>query len=662
MLDSRNANNNQPRSSAVERNSAVSATDGGQLSTVYEDPRTKKSKELRVRESSSLTGLLSKSHKVPSSNSRDASPGSTIEKFYSEKAAEQPPRRLKHKPQSISVREQNAWSRETTPLQNGTYRDSMAPDFPKPESLKRPKTRSLKTIIRRMFGKGTVKNRISMPAPAPTAYRNVSGTRSLQVTGLTVVQDPNTFITSATDLKTSRSASAPTHEVSRSSALGSHAPFSLKVPPDTASPENKAPPRPNRSPPAPLMRPRRASLPSVALNAQGRDAVDDALTGLGLQDVRNQTAERANIGFAVTSGSNPKRRSRSAGTFHDMTKEHRMSPIQWRRQARRRSDEIRYWRESAEGSSPVLGHTTFTESEFLHISPTVSHGESVTKDGPAMDEPGAESEGNNGNFNFGLSPGTMEHREQVGIEERMVTLEIKLMDFEYAISKLQASLASLVSPAHHQFHSTDEPRLSGDSERAQNYPQSPLYRFQRPSEDYYAPSSAHGTPTTQTHQRPFQFYTPTPSEHQEHPSDNRPTSVATTLKANARDRASRASGTGLTFEHYTSLIALFRRERSERLQLEDKVSLLQQQVHLLMDPQRPSSPRHDPRTYDSGSVRHRSPEEAMSRPRGRYRRRSSTYTETDTDDASFHEVYVTPVERGEYEREQLGAEEEGVAF
>ena len=153
----------------------MSLADGGQLSTVFEDPRTKQNKELRVRESSSLTGLLSKAYKTPSGNSRDASPGSAVEKVYSEKAAEQPPRRLKHKPQSIGVREQNAWSRDATPLQNGTYRDSMAPEFPKPEShTKKTKNRSLKTIIRRMFGKGSVKNRISLPAPI--TYQNVSRT------------------------------------------------------------------------------------------------------------------------------------------------------------------------------------------------------------------------------------------------------------------------------------------------------------------------------------------------------------------------------------------------------------------------------------------------------------------------------------------------------
>lgn len=304
------------------------------------------------------------------------------------------------------------------------------------------------------------------------------------------------------------------------------------------------------------------------------------------------------------------------------------------------------------------------ESEFLRMSPAVSRGKGVAKSNLATDEPGAETEENHGNFNFGLSTGAMDHQEHIGIEERMVTLEIKLMDFEYAISKLQASLASPISPPHHRFHSIDEPRRSEDSERAQNYPLSPLYRSKQPSEDFYAPSSAHGTPALQTHQRPFplSIHTPTTPEPQELSTNNRPTSVATTLKAGAHDRAFRATATGLTIEHYTALIALIRREQSERIRLEEDVLHLQRQVHLLMDSQRPSSPQHETRLYDSESVRRRSPEEAMGSPRGRYRRRSSTYTETDTDDASLHEVYVTPVERGEYEREQLGIEEEGVAF
>ncbi len=45
----------------------------------------------------------------------------------------------------------------------------------------------------------------------------------------------------------------------------------------------------------------------------------------------------------------------------------------------------------------------------------------------------------------------------------------------------------------------------------------------------------------------------------------------------------------------------------------------------------------------------------------RSRSRSTHNAGTDTDDESFHEVYVTPVERGEFERPDLDGEE-GLAF
>lgn len=404
-------------------------------------------------------------------------------------------------------------------------------------------------------------------------------------------------------------------------------------------------------------RPRRASLPSIILNAHERDAVDDELTGLGLQDVRDNPGDVANIGFAVTSGSNPKRRSRSAGTFYDTAKEHRMSPIQWR-QWRRRSDEIRYWRESTDEGSPVVGSTNFIGTEFLHISPAPSQENGAAKESlETTDEPDVERE-NHGDFNFGLPPGTREQQEQIGLEERMVTLEIKLMDFEYAIAKLQASLTSPAPQSAHAIQLEDDEQLYQDSNH-RNLPVFTPFQPNQPGDESNAPSNR-STPASHLHQRPFQSFlnSPTPTVLQQD-SDDRPASVATTLKAGGRDRTSRTSATGLTVEHYTSLVNLVRREQTARLRLEDQVTLLQRQIDLLTNAHSPG-----PRSRRYSDVRHQSPEAAGGATRGRYRSRSSTYSEreTDTDDASFHEVYVTPVERGEFERDTLGVEEEGVAF
>ena len=468
------------------------------------------------------------------------------------------------------------------------------------------------------------------------------------------MKDPNTFITSATDLGTQRSASAPDPQVSRSSALGSHTPFSLQVPTDDGDAEGTTPERPNRSPPRRPARPRRASLPSIILNSEERDAMNLALTGLGLQDTRTHATEGTDIGFAVTSGSNPKRRSRSAGTFHDheTAKEHRMSPIQWR-QWRRRSDEIRHWRESTEGISPILGSLPVMGSNIRQESPAMPQSIQPIKGTvgvPGEDEEYVEDE--HGNFNFGLQGDTIENQERVRLEERMVTLEIKLMDFEYAISKIQADLMPQQEQTSHEFVSA-HPRISEDSQ-SQDLSQTSIYHKARPSEDSSAPSSTQSgpmTPPSQKLQAPFR----TPQSQTTIKSELRPASVATTLKAAPHDSSSRNSFTGLTFEHYTTLITLIRREQSARLRLEDQVSVLQQQVHLLQ------TPSHNFRDF---SGRHASPEVSTQRRyrSARGRGRSSNYSETDTDDASFQDVYVTPVERGEFERHQLEATEEGVAF
>lgn len=379
-----------------------------------------------------------------------------------------------------------------------------------------------------------------------------------------------------------------------------------------------------------------------------------ALTGLGLHDPGTHAAEGTNIGFAVTSGSNPKRRSRSAGTFrdHETAKEHRMSPIQWR-QWRRRSDEIRHWRESTEGISPILGSMPLMGANIHQASPVLSQNNKLLKDivdVPGDDEEYAEDE--HGDFNFGLQGDAIENQERVRLEERMVTLEIKLMDFEYTISKLQADLTPQHDQTPHGLVSA-HPRISEDSQ-SQDLPQSPIDHKARASEDSSAPSSTRSgpmTPPSQQFQGPFK----TPQSQTTIKSEPRPTSVATTLKAAPGDHLLRNSFTGLTIEHYTTLITLIRREQSARLRLEDQVSVLQQQVHLLQTPSQ---------NFRDFSGRHESPEVSTQRRyrSARGRGRSSNYSETDTDDASFQDVYVTPVERGEIERHQLDATEEGVAF
>ncbi|KAL8731404.1 MAG: hypothetical protein Q9181_004320 [Wetmoreana brouardii] len=577
------------------------------------------------------------------------------------------------------VQERPTWSSilnadgTPTSLRNGPNRTSMNGTSPQP---KKPKSGGLRNTFRRLFGRKSPKNRISLPAPVPYPRH-----------------DPNEFITSAVDVTKQRSASVPTQTVLRTSALGSHSPFTPPLPDHVPVEDSGTPPRPERTPPirpdrSPLLRPirpRRASLPDVTLDPQEGADIDDQLPGLGLHDIEGKALDHASIGFAVTSGSNPKRRSRSADDLRDAEREHRMSPIQWRRW-RRRSDEIRYWREGADETAPG-----FIAPESRQPSPdrTLTRRQGFVENTPPMaQEEEQVAAPNPGDFNFDLGSGEMHNQEQISLEERLVTFEIKLMDFEYAISKLQADIKTVDvrSPTEDiSQHYEASPQMSSDATLLQP-PSQPVLE-NSPSSNY--DQSPESTPGVQ--QLPFGIHHPA---NQPRP---RPTSIATTLKPARGDRSSRNSMTELTIEHYTTLITLIRREQSARIRLEDQVSMLQREIQSLKSPSpnslreiRDARRRHQYsspsshsayRSYQSPDDHRRdftppedrrpysrdSNERYLTRQRrrafhdDRSRSRSNYNDETDTDEETFHEVYVTPVERGEYERGDLEGEE-GLAF
>lgn len=100
--------------------------------------------------------------------SRDAS-RSSFGHVYSEKIPERSPRRLLYTQSAFNNQEQTAWSKASdgipTPIRYGTYRDSMADDLSRPIPRKR-KSGGLRAAIRRIFGRKSAKDRISLPAPA----------------------------------------------------------------------------------------------------------------------------------------------------------------------------------------------------------------------------------------------------------------------------------------------------------------------------------------------------------------------------------------------------------------------------------------------------------------------------------------------------------------
>ena len=112
---------------------------------------------------------------LPSSGiSRGPSPGSGVGQIYAEKTRGQSPKRVQHRQSTARTQGRKSSSKNdaSAPMQNGTLHISMAESTNSPTSTKRKKS-GLGTVIRRIFGRRSVKNRISLPAPVEH-HNNVS--------------------------------------------------------------------------------------------------------------------------------------------------------------------------------------------------------------------------------------------------------------------------------------------------------------------------------------------------------------------------------------------------------------------------------------------------------------------------------------------------------
>ena len=435
--------------------------------------------------------------------------------------------------------------------------------------------------------------------------------------------------------------------------MGSHAPPSLLPFEEAEEKEQESEPQTKRP-----VRPRRATLPSIIINSPERESL---LAVIGQDCVQKQTQDDNEdfMGFAVTSGSNPKRRSKSADNLYDVSKAHRMSPIQWRRW-RRRSDEIKYLRQSTTDLGLSSAHVIQSDQEKTEQE--IDKEEGVDEEtSPLIDK---ENEDTRHTFDFGLLATTMQSQDQVGIEERVVTVEVKLMDLEYAISKLQAQTPS---PVEHNVHESGPGSLSHG--KSADYVQSQV-QHQGGEQRFSADSSIYAQDLDDSTMADSHSTQPTSQSSLGHASNEskiRPTSTATTVRPQTAiqrspsylsnetsARYNRGSLTSLTIDHYTTLIALLRREQSARMRLEDQVTELQRQ---LMDLSLSVEADHRARAWPAYSGRRKSNEFIAFRAN----RSDNGGDDTDTDDG-FQDVYETPIEHKEFERPTFGGILEGEAF
>lgn len=429
--------------------------------------------------------------------------------------------------------------------------------------------------------------------------------------------------------------------ISRESALGSHSPYAVPKLQDAGNCLETAYVEP-------LPRLRRATLPSVVLDGAERDALRAAIGQSQYEGDVIQDDEKY-FGFAVTSGSNPKRRSKSADDLYDASRAHRMSPIQWR-QWRRRSDEIQYWRDSV-GAERTLGQSDpDAKASHQQIEPEVLQATTIdNKTVPANDTGSLQGERNT--FDFGLVATTLRDQECAGLEQRVVTVEVKLMDLEYAISKLQARTPS---PTDHS-PKTRRPILQ-PPDRSEKSDSPPLtIQYQSSVRSGMEPQMIDNSFLTESlSTKPTSL---SPLEHQYNDTAYRPVSNATTVRPrrisssqtppspqapSLPGNAKRDSLTSITIDHYTTLINLLRREQAARKYLEERVDDLQRQITDLKSPP-PRNLRH--RHWQSISTQNQRSDEFIHYPT---RTRSSETDETDTEDG-YQEVWETPTEQREFD-------------
>ncbi|KAI4861718.1 hypothetical protein F4820DRAFT_53363 [Hypoxylon rubiginosum] len=364
-----------------------------------------------------------------------------------------------------------------------------------------------------------------------------------------------------------RSASLPITEYDR--ALRSHS-----VGPDDMLAINSAR---NSLQVDPILLRRRAASSNRILSGRIRD-FDGELIGLsprpasthGRDNHTSRGEDPDDIGRAITSDSRThRRRSRSLSQLQDVA----VSQVHM---VRKRSDEIRYWRESY--TAPILSpnSSTVNNDDTGVIDMDVDVGEGTPADPPAQISPKTPPQP----FNFGPMIG-MKITQAASLEDRIVSLEVHNSKLE----KLVSQLFQVVPGVHNYVPATPDraaprnslaqsaiytPTHSAITENSvcqvspNDMEQSSRFSVSRQSNESFGDGNTFiGSVPPSTVPRP------------------RPTSNATIRGATSLPALLGESVGPFTIDHYTTLKALLDTERDARQVLEARVTKLNRKIDLI---------------------------------------------------------------------------------
>lgn len=337
-------------------------------------------------------------------------------------------------------------------------------------------------------------------------------------------------------------------------------------------------------------RPRRATTPSRLWTPTKGPSYGGDWAGLsprpassharGSRVISDPEAEAAaGIGMAVTSGSHPKRRSRSLGEMREAAAA--------RTVARRRSDEIRYWRESYDPGilSPMSSNKAEAEEPIVIDEPEENRDE----------EPQEQPQP----FNFGPlgEMAGMKITQAASLDTRVRRLEERMLKMERVLYRGQNRTSA--DPLN-QDRSSSVPRPTTDSSEM-SLPKHQRHREAQPHRQTQESrpqgsqirSSSYGSSrpsTVSTHisyHPSFDTFSPPPTIPSSEPplgsSQNtaRPLSTSTTIRGVPSSSPTLPKNGHFTAEHYTALTNMILAEQAARQQLEAVVHSLQQQLYAL---------------------------------------------------------------------------------
>lgn len=292
---------------------------------------------------------------------------------------------------------------------------------------------------------------------------------------------------------------------------------------------------------------RRATLPSVVFSDddESRYAVASTAAASDPQEDRPHMPDEERRRSLLHS----RRRSRSANALRGLKHDLETAPV-WETQSSQLPD----------SKSPPFGGSSFGGQSARPSTPTTVT--SITRASAAPSLPGSDHHAEQ----LGIPPnvGNLVHNMQQGdgltLEQRLTTMEVKLIDLEFAIARMQS-------------HSID-PEQSSRQKQAAPMDSCPPYLRRKASgysgsgdnDDSPSPlaSLLPGRPTSTATVRP----------------ETTPTTHSRTIRP-AHSATSLSDLNGVSIEQYSALVTLLRREQTARRNLEGQVTSLRDDIRQL---------------------------------------------------------------------------------